>query len=233
MQKYCTPLSKNMDCAAASVTDPDPIGCATKFIATASLIVYIRIKECNVIAMFESTDHRTVGQGRSLLLIDAEDAVSGSTTAGLRQLGFVVTCVETAEEALSYLRGSSPDFVVLDIKLPDANGLSLLPDIRDFARKAHIVIWTRNGSLETAVAAAKAGVRDYLVKTHDINDLVLGLLPERLNATWADEAPLSPNEVRWQHIHAVFEACNGNMSETARQVGMHRRTLQRIMKRGL
>jgi two-component system response regulator RegA len=183
--------------------------------------------------MLESAALQTLGKGRKLLFIDPDTCVAKTFCTALSRFGFVVAHTTSADTAKDFLARMQPEFVVLDIKLDDANGLHLLAEIRAEAPDARAIIWTRHGSIETAVAAAKQGVGDYLLKSNDINDLLISLLPDYLQTGWDEEAPLAPNEVRWQHIQTIYKECNFNMSETARRAGMHRRTLQRIMKRGM
>jgi two-component system response regulator RegA len=131
-------------------------------------------------------------------------------------------------EAFEALKTSVPAIAVLDMRLEDGNGLKVVEAIRDRREDARIIMLTGYGAIATAVAAVKAGAVDYLQKPADADDVVKALLATG-EAPEPPENPMSADRVRWEHIQRVYELCDHNVSETARRLGMHRRTLQRIL----
>ncbi len=124
---------------------------------------------------------------------------------------------------------SPPAYAIIDLRLEDGNGLDIVEAIRDNRPESSIVVLTGYGAIATAVAAVKIGAVDYLAKPADANDIVAALLSTKGNKPPPPENPMSADRVRWEHIQRVFELCNRNVSETARRLSMHRRTLQRIL----
>jgi two-component system, response regulator RegA len=172
------------------------------------------------------------GGGRKLLLVDDDAPLRRSLARALERRGFEVLAAESAVEARDVATEARPDYAVLDLRLAEGSGLDLVGLLRELRPEVRIVIVTGYGNIATAVAAIKAGAVDYLAKPVDADDVVnallrsgdLGLPPPREN-------PMSADRVRWEHIQRVFEQCNRNVSETARRLNMHRRTLQRILNK--
>jgi two-component system, response regulator RegA len=170
--------------------------------------------------------------GRKLLLVDDDAPLRRSLARALERRGFDVLPAETAVEARDVASEHRPEYAVLDLRLAEGSGLDLVSLLRELRPEIRIVIVTGYGNIATAVAAIKAGAVDYLAKPVDADDVVnallrsgdLGLPPPREN-------PMSADRVRWEHIQRVFEQCNRNVSETARRLNMHRRTLQRILNK--
>jgi two-component system response regulator RegA len=167
-------------------------------------------------------------EDRSLLLLDDDQALRTRLGRALESRGFEVTTVSSVAEANEALRAKQPAFAVLDMRLEDGNGLKVVETIRDRREDARIVMLTGYGAIATAVAAVKAGAVDYLSKPADADDVVKALLATG-DAPEPPENPMSADRVRWEHIQRVYELCDHNVSETARRLGMHRRTLQRIL----
>ncbi len=167
-------------------------------------------------------------QDRSLLLLDDDQALRTRLGRALESRGFEVTTVASVGEANEALRTRQPAFAVLDMRLEDGNGLKVVETIRERRDDARIVMLTGYGAIATAVAAVKAGAVDYLSKPADADDVVKALLATG-DAPEPPENPMSADRVRWEHIQRVYELCDHNVSETARRLGMHRRTLQRIL----
>ena len=165
---------------------------------------------------------------RSLLVLDDDQALRTSMGRALEARGFQVTLAGSVAEATQILREGAPAFGVLDMRLEDGNGLKVVEMIRDRREDARIVMLTGYGAIATAVAAVKAGAVDYLSKPADADDVVKALLSVG-EAPEPPENPMSADRVRWEHIQRVYELCDHNVSETARRLGMHRRTLQRIL----
>ncbi len=165
---------------------------------------------------------------RSLLLLDDDQALRTRLGRALESRGFQVTTAGSVAEATEALRTHQPAFAVLDMRLDDGNGLKVVEAIRERRDDARIVMLTGYGAIATAVAAVKAGAVDYLSKPADADDVVKALLATG-DAPEPPENPMSADRVRWEHIQRVYELCDHNVSETARRLGMHRRTLQRIL----
>ena len=165
---------------------------------------------------------------KSLLLLDDDQALRTRLGRALESRGFQVTLAASLSEAMDSLRQNLPAFAVLDMRLEDGNGLKIVEAIRDRREDARIVMLTGYGAIATAVAAVKAGAVDYLQKPADADDVVKARLSSG-EAPEPPENPMSADRVRWEHIQRVFELCDQNVSETARRLGMHRRTLQRIL----
>ena len=165
---------------------------------------------------------------KSVLLLDDDQALRTRLGRALESRGFVVTLAASVAEAQGIIRDAPPAFAVLDMRLEDGNGLKVVEALRDARGDARIVMLTGYGAIATAVAAVKAGAVDYLQKPADADDVVKALLSAG-EAPEPPENPMSADRVRWEHIQRVFELCDQNVSETARRLGMHRRTLQRIL----
>ena len=165
---------------------------------------------------------------RSLMLLDDDQALRTRLGRALESRGFEVTTVGSVAEATEALKGPAPAYAVLDMRLEDGNGLKVVEAIRDKREDSRVVMLTGYGAIATAVAAVKAGAVDYLSKPADADDVVKALLAIG-DAPAPPENPMSADRVRWEHIQRVYELCDHNVSETARRLGMHRRTLQRIL----
>ncbi|MGH7022958.1 MAG: ActR/PrrA/RegA family redox response regulator transcription factor [Caulobacteraceae bacterium] len=168
---------------------------------------------------------------RSLLLLDDDSVLRNRLGRALEARGFATTLAESVEQALAAVRDSPPAFAVLDMRLEDGSGLSVVDVLREARPEARIVMLTGYGNLATAVAAVKAGVVDYLSKPADADNVVTALLAAEGGAPMPPENPMSADRVRWEHIQRVYQLCGCNVSETARRLNMHRRTLQRILSK--
>ena len=166
---------------------------------------------------------------KTLLLLDDDNALRTRLGRALESRGFEVTTAASVAEAREALRTTVPAFAVLDMRLEDGNGRKVVEAIRERREDARIVMLTGYGAIATAVAAVKAGAVDYLQKPADADDVVKALLAQGDDKAAPPENPMSADRVRWEHIQRVYELCDHNVSETARRLGMHRRTLQRIL----
>jgi two-component system, response regulator RegA len=171
------------------------------------------------------------GAGRKLLLVDDDAPLRRSMARALERRGFQVLPAEGVAEARALAREHRPDFAVLDMRLTEGSGLDLVRTLRELRPETRIVIVTGYGNIATAVAAIKAGAVDYLAKPVDADDVANALLKSGQGLPPPRENPMSADRVRWEHIQRVFEQCNRNVSETARRLNMHRRTLQRILNK--
>ena len=165
---------------------------------------------------------------KSLLLLDDDQALRTRMGRALESRGFEVVLAGSVAEATRILKDQTPAFGVFDMRLEDGNGLKVVEAMREKREDARIVMLTGYGAIATAVAAVKAGAVDYLSKPADADDVVKALLAVG-DAPEPPENPMSADRVRWEHIQRVYELCDHNVSETARRLGMHRRTLQRIL----
>ena len=159
---------------------------------------------------------------KSLLIVDDDAPFRTRLGRAMTSRGFVVSAVGTVSEALEIARGNPPAFAVVDLRLEDGDGLDVVRALHASRDDCRAVMLTGYGNIATAVAAVKSGAIDYLAKPADADDVVKALLSP-------GEKPMSADRIRWEHIQRVFELCNHNVSETARRLNMHRRTLQRIL----
>lgn len=166
---------------------------------------------------------------RSLLILDDDAPLRNRLGRALESRGFQVTLAASVAEAQAAIVASPPAFAVLDMRLEDGNGLKVVEAIHHKRPDAKVVMLTGYGAIATAVAAIKAGAVDYLSKPADADDVVRALLAAPDETPAPPENPMSADRVRWEHIQRVYELCNHNVSETARRLNMHRRTLQRIL----
>jgi two-component system response regulator RegA len=174
---------------------------------------------------------KPMGGGRNLLLVDDDAPLRRSLTRALERRGFQVLAAEGLAEAREHAREHRPEFAVLDMRLDEGSGLDLVRTLRALRPDVRIVIVTGYGNIATAVAAIKAGAVDYLAKPVDADDIANALLRSGEGLPPPPDNPMSADRVRWEHIQRVFEQCNRNVSETARRLNMHRRTLQRILNK--
>jgi two-component system response regulator RegA len=172
-----------------------------------------------------------VGAGRKLLLVDDDAPLRRSMARALERRAFEVFAAEGVAVARVMAQEHRPEFAVLDMRLTEGSGLDLVRTLRELRPEVRIVIVTGYGNISTAVAAIKAGAVDYLAKPVDADDVANALLRSGQGLPPPPDNPMSADRVRWEHIQRVFEQCNRNVSETARRLNMHRRTLQRILNK--
>ena len=166
---------------------------------------------------------------RTLLVMDDDAPLRTRLGRALESRGFEVTMVGSVSEAMDAVRAKAPAFAVLDMRLEDGNGLKVVEALHQKRPDARAIMLTGYGNIATAVAAVRAGAADYLSKPADADDVVKALLARSDEAPAPPENPMSADRVRWEHIQRVYELCGHNVSETARRLNMHRRTLQRIL----
>ncbi|MFN8925760.1 MAG: ActR/PrrA/RegA family redox response regulator transcription factor [Rhodospirillales bacterium] len=168
---------------------------------------------------------------RSLLIVDDDAPFRIRLARALEKRGFDVVAVDNVATAIDVAQESAPAFAVVDLRLGDGNGLEVVKALRDARPDARIVMLTGYGNIATAVAAVKQGAVDYLSKPADADAVEAALLADGRTLPPPPENPMSADRVRWEHIQRVFEQCDRNVSETARRLKMHRRTLQRILNK--
>jgi two-component system, response regulator RegA len=172
---------------------------------------------------------REIGEDKSLLLVDDDEAFVRRLARAMEKRGFEVEVAETVQAGRSIAMTRPPAYAVVDLRLEDGNGLDVVEALRDKRPDSRIVVLTGYGAIATAVAAVKIGATDYLSKPADANDVTAALLATDTALPPPPENPMSADRVRWEHIQRVYELCDRNVSETARRLNMHRRTLQRIL----
>ncbi len=166
---------------------------------------------------------------RSLLLVDDDAPRCQRLARAMERRGFMVTTADSVAGGIAAATGHPPAFAVVDLRLADGSGLEIVKTVRKARPGARIVMLTGYGNIATAVAAVKAGAIDYLPKPADADAVERALLAQEGETPEPPEDPMSADRVRWEHIQRVFEQCDRNVSETARRLKMHRRTLQRIL----
>ena len=166
---------------------------------------------------------------RTLLLLDDDAAFRTRLARALEVRGFQVTAVESVAEALRAIQASPAAFAVMDMRLDDGNGLKAVEALHEARPEARAIMLTGYGNIATAVVAVKSGAVDYLSKPADADDVVKALLALTDHSPAPPENPMSADRVRWEHIQRIYALCGQNVSETARRLNMHRRTLQRIL----
>ena len=170
-------------------------------------------------------------EDRSLLIVDDDDPLRMRLSRAMEKKGFQVKDAKTVENAIKMVASNPPKFALVDLRLEDGNGLDVVKEINKVKKDSRIVMLTGYGNLPTAVAAVKSGAIDYMAKPVDADDVEAALLADPESKAKPPENPMSADRVKWEHIHRVFELCNRNVSETARRLKMHRRTLQRILSK--
>ena len=171
-----------------------------------------------------------VGQTeRTLLIVEDDKSFLQRLARAMEARGFLVRTAESVGEGLQQVEASAPAFAVVDMRLGDGNGLDVIVALKQRRPDARAIILTGYGNIATAVNAVKIGAVDYLSKPADADDVVAALLALEGRKADPPEHPMSADRVRWEHIQRVYELCNRNVSETARRLNMHRRTLQRIL----
>ena len=168
---------------------------------------------------------------KSLLIVDDDNPFRERLARAMEKKGFKVSQAEGVKKGIDAVKTNKPAFAVVDLRLGDGNGLEVVKEIQNSNADSRIVMLTGYGNIPTAVAAIKQGAIDYLAKPADADDVENALLADRNRKADPPDNPMSADRVKWEHIHRVFELCNRNVSETARRLKMHRRTLQRILSK--
>jgi two-component system, response regulator RegA len=167
----------------------------------------------------------------SLMLVDDDTAFLERLTRAMAERGFEVRSSSTVAKALELIEGQPPAFAVVDLRLVDGSGLDVVASLAAKRPSARSIVLTGYGNLPTVVRAVKLGAFDYLTKPADADDLTDALLAPPNDHASPPGHPMSPDRARWLHIQSIFESYGRNISETARRLNMHRRTLQRIMQK--
>ena len=181
--------------------------------------------------MTQNNSNLTVSKGKSLLIVDDDNPFRERLARAMQKKGFEVLQAESVKKGIDSAISNKPDFGVVDLRLIDGNGIEVVREIQKSNQNSRVIMLTGYGNIPTAVAAIKQGAIDYLSKPADADDVERALLADPNKKAEPPENPMSADRVKWEHIHRVFELCNRNVSETARRLKMHRRTLQRILSK--
>jgi two-component system response regulator RegA len=167
--------------------------------------------------------------GASLLIVDDDRPFLTRLARAMEARGYRVATAETVADGIAAIEREAPDFAVIDMRLADGNGLDVLAKLNEVRPEARGIILTGYGNIATAVTAVKLGAYDYLAKPADADEIDAALQATGAARPLPPENPMSADRVRWEHLQRVYELCSRNVSETARRLAMHRRTLQRIL----
>ena len=170
-------------------------------------------------------------EDKSLLIVDDDNPFRDRLARAMEKKGFSVSQAEGVKKGIDLIKSKKPAFAVVDLRLGDGNGLEVVKELQVSNSNCKIIMLTGYGNIPTAVAAIKQGAIDYLAKPADADDVEKALLADPAKKAQPPENPMSADRIKWEHIHRVFELCNRNVSETARRLKMHRRTLQRILSK--
>ncbi|MEW6766544.1 MAG: ActR/PrrA/RegA family redox response regulator transcription factor [Pseudomonadota bacterium] len=166
---------------------------------------------------------------KSLLIVEDDKAFLERLARAMETRGFEVTTCDNVSEGLTQIGKAPPAFAVVDLRLGDGNGLDVVSALKAQRPDARTIVLTGYGNIATAVTAVKMGAVDYLSKPADADDVIAALMASGAEKSQLPSNPMSADRVRWEHIQRIYEMCNRNVSETARRLNMHRRTLQRIL----
>jgi two-component system response regulator RegA len=178
-----------------------------------------------------TTVGRTGAGERTLLIVDDDAPLRNRLARAMTERGFTVTAAASVAEGIQASGPATPAYAVIDLRLADGSGLEVVSNLRAARGDIRIVMLTGYGNIASAVVAIKAGAVDFLAKPVDADQVTAALLETDRPLPPPPEDPMSADRVRWEHIQRVFEQCNRNVSETARRLKMHRRTLQRILNK--
>jgi two-component system, response regulator RegA len=175
------------------------------------------------------TEAITTTEDRSLLILDDDKPFLQRLGRAMETRGYHVVMADSIQSGLASIRTSPPAFAVIDMRLQDGNGLDVISELKRVRPDARGIVLTGYGNIATAVTAVKMGAFDYLAKPADADEIDAALRSLPGTKPEVPDNPMSADRVRWEHIQRVYELCNRNVSETARRLNMHRRTLQRIL----
>ena len=166
---------------------------------------------------------------KTLLLVDDDKPFLTRLARAMETRGFEVLMAESVAEGIAHVKRAAPFFAVVDLRLADGSGLDVIESLHQARPEARAVVLTGYGNIATAVTAVKLGAIDYLAKPADADAVYGALVGDNESRAALPDNPMSADRVRWENIQRVYELCNRNVSETARRLNMHRRTLQRIL----
>ena len=178
--------------------------------------------------MLDQTNYK-IDENNSLLILDDDQPFLKRLSMAMEKRGFNVFPASYMAEFSRIIESDCPNYAIIDLRLSDGTGLDAVESIRNVNPESKIIVLTGYGAIATAVAAGKIGAIDYLSKPADANDILNALVFSDQSKPPPPVNPMSADRVKWEHIQRIFELCNRNVSETARRLNMHRRTLQRIL----
>lgn len=183
----------------------------------------IRSVSQKVVSMGQAFEKRT------LLIVDDDGPFRNRLGRAMESRGFDVSLASDGRESMQIIQDIKPAFGVVDLRIGKENGLDIISVFHRELPQSRVIMLTGYGNIATAVAAVKAGAIDYLAKPADADDIEKALLADPQDRPSPPDNPMSADRIRWEHIQRVYELCDHNVSETARRLNMHRRTLQRIL----
>ena len=166
---------------------------------------------------------------RTLLIVDDDRPFLNRLAQAMERRGFVTVVAETFSQAIAAIEQDVPSHAVIDLRLDDGYGLDIVPELRRRNSDMRIIILTGYGNIASAIHAIKMGAVDYLTKPADADDIEAALLAIGKQKPPPPANPMSVDQARWEHVQRIFELCDRNISETARRLNIHRRTLQRML----
>jgi len=169
---------------------------------------------------------------QTLLIVEDDERLRQCLAHAMARYGFKAMSAGSVAEGLIQVRLNSPAFAVIDLRLPDGCGLAVVEALKRLRPDARIVVQTGYGNIATAVNAAKIGALDYLTKPTAPDEIASVLLTPEGCKPEPPEHPMTAGRVRWEHIQNFYELYGRNVSEAARRLMMHRRTLQRVLAKG-
>lgn len=175
-------------------------------------------------------DQPVPGDGQSLLVVDDNETLRERVARAFTNRGFRVSTAANYDEAIAIAREQAPDLAVVDLRMPGPSGLELLRDLKKLNAEMKVVMLTGFGSIATAVEAMRYGAHNYVSKPADTDDIIRAFQKGEANPSTPEPTDYhAPSLARaeWEHIHRVLDDCGGNISEAARRLGIHRRSLQR------
>ncbi len=175
------------------------------------------------------SEEQTADYQGKLLIVEDDTVYRNRLGRAMTRRGFDVIEAMSLAEARRFGAEHKPDFAIVDMRLGDGNGIDVVPELHKNNPSMRIIILTGFGNIASAVAAIKSGAVDYIAKPAEIDEIEAALIAPEGKRPPAPEKPMSADRVRWEHIQRIYELCDRNVSETARRLNMHRRTLQRIL----
>lgn len=166
---------------------------------------------------------------RSLLIVDDDRPFLSRLAKAMEARGYQVLTAASVGDGMNVIARTAPDFAVIDVRLGDGNGLDVVSELKRVHPTTRSLVLTGYGNIASAVTAIKLGAFDYLAKPADADEIDAALQGTAATKPVIPETLMSADRVRWEHIQRIFELCDRNVSETARRLNMHRRTLQRIL----
>ena len=172
-----------------------------------------------------------IGPDKSLLLVDDDEPFLRRLARAMEKRGFEVETAGSVAAGKAISTARPPAYAVVDLRLEDGNGLDVVTALTEARSNSRVVVLTGYGNIATAVSAVKLGAHDYLPKPADADIIEAALLSGDGLLPPPPEFPMTADRIRWEHIQRIYEQCDRNVSETARRLRMHRRTLQRILNK--